>query len=327
VPLENSRDAADPSINGISPIYQDANAQPRSDGQVSALQLAHNQSSNVPWIVALPASSGKLALIFSVAAMATQQTVIVVVCGIGGRHGRTMPGGRIAMRGMAGRAVTAVDRRQCRPRRTRSVFALCQRVGIEWAVSTRVFRRMPRSIHRHVVPRAIAGIVDVAVFRMPIYGIDSHIDGAIRRRIARAVVHRQCRDISQEQRATDDLISRHENEAPSAVATQFVQQFPLASPKRGIVYVRIYTTGPIVGEALGCPFYNAQAEDEGEVLQEWMRRAAGWVVATRALGTGINIEGIVCIVQVGRPYELTGFAQQFGPGGRNGEVSDSVIIT
>jgi len=58
-----------------------------------------------------------------------------------------------------------------------------------------------------------------------------------------------------------------------------------------------------------------------------MRGAAGWVVTTGALGAGINIEGIVCIVQVGRPYGLTGFAQQFGPGGRNGKVSDSVIIT
>jgi len=46
---------------------------------VSALQLVHNQSPNVPWIVVLPTSSGKSALIFSVAAMATQQTVIVVV--------------------------------------------------------------------------------------------------------------------------------------------------------------------------------------------------------------------------------------------------------
>jgi len=49
----------------------------------------------------------------------------------------------------------------------------------------------------------------------------------------------------------DDLISRHENEALSAVATQVLQQFALASPKRGIVYVRSYTTGAIVGEALG----------------------------------------------------------------------------
>jgi superfamily II DNA helicase RecQ len=50
-------------------------------------------------------------------------------------------------------------------------------------------------------------------------------------------------------------------------------------------------------------------------------------VATRALGTGINIDGIIYVIHVGRPYGLTSFAQQSRRGGRNGQVSDSVIIT
>jgi superfamily II DNA helicase RecQ len=64
---------------GLRCIYQDANAQPRSKGQASALQLVHNQSPTIPWVVVLPTSSGKSALFFSVAAMAVQQTVVVVV--------------------------------------------------------------------------------------------------------------------------------------------------------------------------------------------------------------------------------------------------------
>jgi superfamily II DNA helicase RecQ len=54
--------------------------------------------------------------------------------------------------------------------------------------------------------------------------------------------------------------------------------------------------------------------------------ARGWIVATGALGTGINIEGIVYIVHVDRPYRLTSFIQQSGRNSRNGEVSDSIII-
>jgi ATP-dependent DNA helicase RecQ len=49
-------------------------------------------------------------------------------------------------------------------------------------------------------------------------------------------------------------------------------------------------------------------------------------VATGALGTGINIEGIIYVIHVDWPYGLTSFVQQSGRGGRNGEVSDSIIV-
>jgi superfamily II DNA or RNA helicase len=60
-------------------IYKDSNAKLQSEGQAFALQLVHKPSATVPLVVVLPTSSGKLALFFSVAAMAIQQTVIVVV--------------------------------------------------------------------------------------------------------------------------------------------------------------------------------------------------------------------------------------------------------
>ena len=116
------------------------------------------------------------------------------------------------------------------------------------------------------------------------------------------------------------------HEAPSVVATRFVQQLQLPRQKRGVVYVRSYTTGKVMSEALDCPFYKAKADDKGVILQEWIQGAGGWIVATGALGTGINIEGIVQVVHVDRPYGLTSFMQQSGRGGRNGEVSDSTII-
>jgi superfamily II DNA helicase RecQ len=49
-------------------------------------------------------------------------------------------------------------------------------------------------------------------------------------------------------------------------------------------------------------------------------------VATGALGIGINIEGIIYVVHIDRPYGLTSFVQQSRQGGRNSEVSDSIII-
>jgi superfamily II DNA or RNA helicase len=79
VKAESTNAADSAALIGLQRIYHDANAKPRSEGQASALQLVHNQSAKIPWIVVLPTSSGKSALFFSVAAMAIQQTVIVVV--------------------------------------------------------------------------------------------------------------------------------------------------------------------------------------------------------------------------------------------------------
>jgi superfamily II DNA or RNA helicase len=117
------------------------------------------------------------------------------------------------------------------------------------------------------------------------------------------------------------------DETPSDVAIKYVQQMTLAPGKRGVVYVRSYGTGRVISSALECPFYRARAEEKGEVLQQWIAGTGGWIIATGALGTGINIEGIAMIIHVGRPYGLTSFVQQSGRGGRNGEVSESVIIT
>jgi hypothetical protein len=54
-------------------------AQPRSDGQAHALELVHTATATQPQIIVLGTGSGKSLLFFSVAAMASHQTVIVVV--------------------------------------------------------------------------------------------------------------------------------------------------------------------------------------------------------------------------------------------------------
>lgn len=116
------------------------------------------------------------------------------------------------------------------------------------------------------------------------------------------------------------------NEAPSVVAQRLIQILPLGR-KRGVIYVRSYATGQVVSAALNCPFYKARAQQKGELLEQWRQGPGGWIVATGALGTGINIEGIVYVVHIDRPYGLTSFAQQSGRGGRNGEISDSIVVT
>jgi superfamily II DNA helicase RecQ len=55
-------------------------------------------------------------------------------------------------------------------------------------------------------------------------------------------------------------------------------------------------------------------------------RSCGWIVATGALGTGINIKDIIFVIHIDRPYGSTSFAQQSGRGGRGREVSDSIVV-
>jgi superfamily II DNA helicase RecQ len=52
----------------------------------------------------------------------------------------------------------------------------------------------------------------------------------------------------------------------------------------------------------------------------------GWIVATGALRTGVNIARIVYVLHVNQPYRITSFVQQLGRRGQNGEVSDSVVF-
>ena len=81
-----------------------------------------------------------------------------------------------------------------------------------------------------------------------------------------------------------------------------------------------------MAEEIDCSFYKATATDKQELLEQWTSGRGGWIVATDALGMGINIPSIIYIIYLSRLYELTSFIQQAGRGGRAGEISDSIII-
>jgi hypothetical protein len=109
-------------------------------------------------------------------------------------------------------------------------------------------------------------------------------------------------------------------------AEPLIRRLPLPPATRGVIYVRSYAQGESVAEEMDCPFYKATATDKQELLEEWAGGSGGWMVATGALGTGIDIPGVVYIIHLGRPYGLTSFMQQAGRGGRAGEISDSMVI-
>lgn len=95
--------------------------------------------------------------------------------------------------------------------------------------------------------------------------------------------------------------------------------------QRGIVYCRSQASCTRLAQALSCPSYHAQQADREEHLHRW-RQFGGLIISTSALGSGINIPGVILTVHIGLPWSMVDFAQESGRGGRQGEVVDSVIL-
>ncbi|GAB7357794.1 hypothetical protein MBLNU459_g0611t1, partial [Dothideomycetes sp. NU459] len=95
--------------------------------------------------------------------------------------------------------------------------------------------------------------------------------------------------------------------------------------QRGVVYSRSRDQCEGLAEDLGCAYYHAGAADKEEKLAGWLEKG-GLIVATSALGTGVDFPGVVFVLHVNLPYGMIDFAQESGRAGRGGEDVDSVIM-
>jgi superfamily II DNA helicase RecQ len=112
---------------------------------------------------------------------------------------------------------------------------------------------------------------------------------------------------------------------PTTIA--YIADYCQLDEKYSIIFVPSYAIGQELSSELECLFYRAidPAEEKDQVLKKWIE-SKGWIIATTALGQGLNFQGIVHIVHCGRPYTLSGAIQQGGRGGRGGEISYHTII-
>jgi hypothetical protein len=284
-------------------------------------------------VIVLPTSSGKSALFFSVAAMTNQQTVIVVVpfaalvddivvrgqaAGLQCEEWRDEKSGYELQQLIVVSADQAVQGK---------FMQYAQGLALSGQLAHVFFDECHVAFTDTSYRKRLRELWKLRYLDCPFTGLTATLmvalEHVLRERlcILNAVIFRR----STARRTIQYRVVDSGNELASTIATQLVQQLELPSQKRGVVYVRSYATGHIMSEALQCPFYKATANDKGEILQEWIH-IGGWIVATGALGTGINIEGIIYVVHVDRPYGLTSFLQQLGRGGRDGEISESIII-
>ena len=102
---------------------------------------------------------------------------------------------------------------------------------------------------------------------------------------------------------------------------------PRFQNERIIIYVLYIEDGETLSNALALPFYHANAPNKKMVLEQWLSSSMNRViVATSAMGCGIDIPDIRLVLHVGTPATMIEFAQQSGRAGRDGSASYSIVM-
>lgn len=100
----------------------------------------------------------------------------------------------------------------------------------------------------------------------------------------------------------------------------------LCDKKLAILFCRSRPTCERVAKRLGCGPYHSTFGEKEDSLATWMDGKEKIMVATSALGTGIDVAGIETIVHLGRPHGIIDYVQEVGRAGRNNETVQSSIV-
>jgi superfamily II DNA helicase RecQ len=96
--------------------------------------------------------------------------------------------------------------------------------------------------------------------------------------------------------------------------------------QKGVVFCGDRGACERIAIKLGCQPYHAKWESKERSLESWMDGAEKVMVATSALGTGVDIAGIRLVVHLGRPHGIMDFVQEVGRAGRGGERVESRVV-
>jgi superfamily II DNA helicase RecQ len=77
--------------------------------------------------------------------------------------------------------------------------------------------------------------------------------------------------------------------------------------RKGVVYSRSRDQYERLARELRCAHYHAGATDNEERLKAWLERG-GLIVATSALGTGVDFPGVVFTLHIDIPYGMIDFS-------------------
>jgi superfamily II DNA helicase RecQ len=81
-----------------------------------------------------------------------------------------------------------------------------------------------------------------------------------------------------------------------------------------------------LAQKLGCHAYYYKAMGKASMLEDFMAGKQRVIVATSALGMGVDIPDIRCIIYMDWPFSALDYAQESGRAGRDGLRSEAVMI-
>ncbi|KAL5042127.1 P-loop containing nucleoside triphosphate hydrolase protein [Aspergillus fruticulosus] len=93
-----------------------------------------------------------------------------------------------------------------------------------------------------------------------------------------------------------------------------------------IVYANLKSQVDAISQELGCEPYHSAVLDQTGVMERFQRDQTRVITATSALGMGIDIPNIWCVLHLGRPRMLLDYRQESGQAGRDGQASKAIII-
>ncbi|CEL09334.1 hypothetical protein ASPCAL12472 [Aspergillus calidoustus] len=79
-------------------------------------------------------------------------------------------------------------------------------------------------------------------------------------------------------------------------------------------------------EIVRCEAYHSQQVDRAGVLEWFIQGTMDVIVATNALGMGVDILDIQAIIHISMPWTLLDYAQESGQVRQDGQASKAIII-
>lgn len=94
-----------------------------------------------------------------------------------------------------------------------------------------------------------------------------------------------------------------------------------------IIYVRNIALGEEVSQKMNIDFFHSRAVGKAQMYRKWLESDKREViVATNALGCGVDVSNIRCVIHLGSPRALIDFAQESGRAGRDGLPAKSILL-
>jgi len=106
-----------------------------------------------------------------------------------------------------------------------------------------------------------------------------------------------------------------------------LEQYEGSTTARIICYVRQKLLGSVLAEEVGAYLYHAGLEDREENLSAWrLGTKSPMIVATTALGAGMDYASVRCVLHIDAPAGMVDYAQETGRAGRDGARAECIVL-